>query len=306
MKQQYDERNADLLVNIDGELIHRDQAGISPFDSLVQGGDGVWEGLRLYGGRIFKLDEHLDRLRRSAKALAFAEIPPREEIVREITRTLEANRMFDGVHIRLTLSRGRKTTSGMDPRLNSFGPTLIVLAEHKPPVYDKAGLRLATSSMRRFPPDCLDPKIHSNNLIQSILAKIEANAAGADDALMLDLRGFVAETNATHLFMVQEGGVHTSRTVACPEGITRATVLELCATHDIPASVRDISLAEVYAADELFCTGTMGELAGVVTVDGRTIGSGETGATTRRLSELYGELTARSGVQVVDAPATEG
>ena len=303
MQQKYDARNADLLINIDGELIHRDQAGISPFDSLVQGGDGVWEGLRLYGGRIFKLDEHLDRLRRSALALAFTAIPSRADIVREISRTLEANRMFDGVHIRLTLSRGRKVTSGMDPRLNTFGPTLIVLAEFKPPVYDKAGLRLATSSMRRFPPDCLDPKIHSNNLIQSILAKIEANAAGADDALMLDLRGFVAETNATHLFVVQNGVVQTSRTVACPEGITRATVLELCAEHGIPCAERDISLAEVHAADEVFCTGTMGELAGVTVVDGRPIGSGETGDMTRRLSDLYGELTARSGVPVVDAPA---
>lgn len=302
MQQKYDKRNQDLLINIDGKLIHRDEAGISPFDSLVQGGDGVWEGLRLYQGRIFKLDEHLERLRRSAKALAFTEIPSPEKIVGEIRRTLEANKMFDGVHIRLTLSRGQKITSGMDPRLNRFGPTLIVLAEHKTPVYDKSGLKLATSSMRRFPPDCLDPKIHHNNLIQSILAKIEANAAGADDALMLDLRGFVAETNATHVFIVQDGKVETSYTVACPEGVTRATVLELCAANDIPHEVRDISLAELYAADEVFCTGTMGELAGIATVDGRTIGDGEVGGMTRRLSKLYGELTASSGVLVVEEP----
>ena len=228
MLQKFNEKNRDLIVNINGKLVHRDEAGVSPFDSVVQGGDAVWEGLRLYNGRIFRLNEHLDRLRSSALALAFAQIPSHEEIIEQIRRTLAANQMTDGVHIRLTLTRGVKVTSGMDPRLNQAGPTLIVLAEHKPPVYDKAGLSLITSSVRRFPPDCLDPKIHHNNLIQSILAKIEANVAGADDALMLDTRGFVAETNATHLFLVADGEVLTPRTVACPEGITRAVVLEIC------------------------------------------------------------------------------
>ena len=301
MLQKFDERNRDVQININGTLYHRDEAGISPFDSAVQGGDAVWEGLRLYGGHIFKLTEHLDRLVHSAKALAFAEIPTHEAIVDEIRRTLAANDMRDGVHIRLTLSRGVKITSGMDPRLNRSGPTLIVLAEFKPPVYDKGGIRLATSSVRRFPPDCLDPKIHSANLIQSILAKIEANAAGADDALMLDRRGFVAETNATHVFIVDEAGVvNTSTTNACPEGITRATVLEICQREEIPCCVRDITQAEVYRAAEMFCTGTMGELAPIVEVDGRTIGDGETGPMTKRLSELYREMTAREGVRVVD------
>src|SRR5262252_2982333 len=228
MLQSFDERNRDLIVNVGGHLTHRDKAAISPFDAAVQGGDAVWEGLRLYGGRIFRLDEHLARLRRSAKALAFDSVPSDEEITAEIRRTLEANKMTDGVHIRLTLTRGVKITSGMDPRLNQSGPTLIVLAEHKPPVYAKTGLRLITSSIRRFPPDCLDPKIHHNNLLQSILAKIEANTAGADDAIMLDVRGFVAETNATHLFLVDRGELLTPRAVACPEGITRSVVLEIC------------------------------------------------------------------------------
>src|SRR5215813_1369011 len=195
MLQKFDARNRDLIANVNGELVHREKAGISPFDSAVQGGDAVWEGLRLYNGRIFKLHEHLDRLERSAHALSFAEIPPREKIIVEIKRTLAANRMRDGVHIRLTLSRGVKITSGMDPRLNQSGPTLIVLAEHKPPVYDPAGITLITSSVRRAAPDSLDPKIHHNNLLTSILAKIEAHAAGAYDALMLDHRGCVAETN---------------------------------------------------------------------------------------------------------------
>jgi branched-chain amino acid aminotransferase len=300
MLQQFDDRNRDLIVNVGGRLVHRDEAGVSPFDSAVQGGDAVWEGLRLYDGRIFKLIEHLDRLRDSAKALAFAEIPSHETIVGEIRRTLEANGMRDGVHVRLTLSRGVKYTSGMDPRLNTAGPTLIVLAEWKPPVYGRGGLTLITSSIRRPPPDVMDPKIHSANLIPSILAKIEANAAGADDALLLDVRGFVAETNATHVFLVEGERVVTGHTRACPEGITRATVLELCAANGITHEVRDLSLAEVYRADEMFCTGTMGELAAVTTVDGRRIGSGEPGAMTGRLSELYRAETARSGYPVLE------
>ncbi len=299
MKQQFHEQNHDLLVNINGRLVHRDGAGVSPFDSVVQGGDAVWEGLRLYGGRIFRLHEHLDRLRDSALALAFREIPPREHLVEEIRKTLAANDMTDGVHIRLTLTRGVKITSGMDPRLNTAGPTLIVLAEHKPPVYDKSGLSLVTSSVRRSGPDTLDPKIHHNNLLTSILAKIEANVAGADDALMLDARGFVAETNATHVFLVGRGRVQTPRAVACPEGITRAVVLELCAAHGIPHAEADLSLTDFYRADEMFCTGTMGELAAVTRLDGRPIGSGEAGPMTGRLSALFAQRTASEGVAVV-------
>ena len=301
MLQKFDDRNRDLLVNINGRLVHRDAAGVSPFDSVVQGGDAVWEGLRLYRGRIFRLVEHLDRLIASAKALGFSGIPPQAYFIDELRRTLEANRMHDGVHVRLTLTRGVKITSGMDPRLNQSGPTLIVLAEHKPPVYSTAGLTLVTSSVRRFPPDCLDPKIHHNNLIQSTLAKIEANLAGADDALMLDLRGFVAETNATHLFAVERGVLRTSRTVACPEGITRSAVLELCARHHIPTEVTDLSLSEFYRADEAFCTGTMGEIAAVTRIDGRQIGTGEVGPLTGRIGALFRELTASEGTVVCAA-----
>lgn len=300
MLQTFDERNRDIVININGNLIHRDEAGISPFDSAVQGGDFVWEGLRLYDGRIFRLIEHLDRLRSSAKAMAFDGIPSHDEIIEEIRRTLVANDMRDGVHIRLSLTRGVKITSGMDPRLNQSGPTLIVLAEFKAPVYNKAGLSLITSSVRRFPPDCLDPKIHSGNLIQSILAKIEANTAGADDALMLDTRGFIAETNATHVFLVHGDVVRTSFTRACPEGITRQTVLDLCAANDIAHEVCDLSLTEAYRADEIFCSGTMGELAGVTRLDGRTIGDGTVGPMTRRLSELYARETTAHGYPILN------
>src|SRR5438067_99840 len=258
MLQQFNQKNRDVIVNIDGRLVHRDEAGISPFDSVVQAGDAVWEGLRLYNGRIFKLYEHLDRLHRSAVALSLSEIPPRERIIEEIKRTLAANRMRNGVHIRLTLTRGVKITSGMDPRLNQSGPTLIVLAEHKAPVYAKTGLTLITSKIRRPPPEILDARIHHANLLNSILAKIEANNAGADDALMLDTRGFVAETNATHVFIVRKGELATPRVVACPPGITRATVIEICTAEKIRCVETDLSLVDVYGADEMFCTGTMG------------------------------------------------
>ena len=307
MLQKFDDRNRDLFININGELVHRDKAGISPFDSAVQGGDAVWEGLRLYDGRIFKLHEHLDRLERSARALSFEEIPPREKIIDEIKRTLAANKMRDGAHIRLTLTRGIKITSGMDPRLNQSGPTLIVLAEHKPPVYAKTGLNLITSKIRRPAPDVLDARIHHANLLNSILAKIEANNAGADDALMLDTRGFVAETNATHVFIVRNsdesrpsGDLATGRVIACPDGITRATVIEICAAEKIRCVETDLSLGDVYGAHEMFCTGTMGELAGVLKVDNRQIGDGRIGPMTRRLSDLYAKRTASEGVQVVE------
>jgi branched-chain amino acid aminotransferase len=297
--QRFDERNRDLIVSVDGRLVHRDRAAISPFDSSVQGGDAVWEGLRLYQGRIFRLAEHLARLRRSAAALAFGQVPSDEEITAQISATLRANQMTDNVHIRLTLTRGVKITSGMDPRLNQSRPTLIVLAEHKPPVYDPSGITLVTASVRRPPPDCLDPKIHHANLLPSILAKIEANVAGADDAVMLDQRGFVAETNATHLFLVAGGQLATPATTACPEGITRAVVLDLAEGAGIGCDVTDLSLTQFYAADEVFVTGTMGGLTPVTAIDGRVIGGGSPGPVTRRLTDLFAGLTARSGTRVV-------
>ena len=300
MLQKFNRKNRDLIVNINGQLVHRDKAGISPFDSAVQGGDAVWEGLRLYNGRIFKLYEHLDRLERSARALSIVDRPPREKIIEELKRTLAANKMRDGVHIRLTVSRGVKITSGMDPRLNQAGATLIILAEHKAPVYAKTGLTLITSKTRRPPPEVLDAKIHHANLLNSILAKIEANNAGADDALMLDTNGCVAETNATNVFIVRKGDLATSKVVACPEGITRATVIEICAAEKIRCVEADLSPVDVYGAEEMFCTGTMGELAGVVKIDNRDIGDGQVGPMTKRLSELYAQRTSREGVQIVD------
>jgi branched-chain amino acid aminotransferase group I len=268
---------------------------VSVFDSSVQGGDAVWEGLRVYQGRIFRLQDHLNRLHGSARAMAFAEIPSQEEIKAAIFETLAANGMRDGAHIRLTLTRGEKVTSGMDPRLNQSGPVLIVLAEWKAPVYDAAGIVLITSSVRRNSPQCLDSHIHHNNLINNILAKIDANVAGADDAVMLDVNGFVAETNATNLFAVRRGVLCTPHADHCLPGVTRSVVLEIVQEQQIPHAECRLTLTDLHTADELFTTGTMGELTAVLKLDGRTIGTGEKGPMTVRLQELYAEKTAREG-----------
>jgi len=290
-----DPRNQKIQVHVGGRLVPREQATVSVFDSSVQGGDAVWEGLRVYDGKVFRLEQHLDRLEASAKAMAFAHVPSREEVKRALFDTLRANDMRDGAHVRLTLTRGPKVTSGMSPKWNRSDSCLIVLAEWKAPVYGAGGLRLVTSAIRRNPPQCVDSKIHHNNLINNILAKIEAEHAGVDDALMLDVDGFLSETNATNVFLVRKGELSTPTADSCLPGITRATVLGLAREHEIPTSERRITLSEVYAADEMFTTGTMGELAAVVRCDGRTIGDGAVGPVTRRLSELYGELTRTLG-----------
>jgi branched-chain amino acid aminotransferase len=291
MLQGYNPANANLIVNIDGKLVHRDQAGISPFDSSVQNGDAVWEGLRLYNGRIFRLRQHLHRLRNSAMILQYRGFPDDAKLIEELRRTLAANKMTDGVHIRLTVSRGLKYTSGLDPRINTQGCSFFILPEFKPPVYDKRGITLITSTIRRPLANVLDQHIHSCNQLTSILAKLDANAASANDALMLDTDGFLAETNATHVFIVKNGVVETSTTRACPEGITRGVVLELCQRHNIPHRVRDITPAEIAAADEVFCTGTMGELAPVIRVDQTIYNTGRPGPICLRLSQLFREMT---------------
>lgn len=291
MLQPFNEKNRDLIVCINGNFVHRDQAGVSPFDSAVQNGDAVWEGLRLYQGRVFRLQAHLNRLRKSAAMLQYDGYPDDEFIIGQLTETLLLNEMFDGVHIRLTVSRGLKYTSGLDPRINQQGCSLFIVAEHKPPVYDKAGITLTTCQHRRPPANVLDQRIHSCNQLTSILAKLEANAAGADDALMLDLDGNLAETNATHVFAVFADQVHTSRTVACPEGITRSVVLELCRQHQIQWCERDIPAAELLQADELFVTGTMGEIVPVWRLDQHTYGPAQL---SRRLGQLFADAVARA------------
>lgn len=299
-----DPRNAEIMVHVGGELLPRSQAKVSVFDSSVQGGDAVWEGLRVYDGKIFQLDAHLDRLEASAHTMAFEGVPSRSEIKEAVFATLAANKMRDGVHIRLTLTRGPKISSNMNPKMNRAGCCLIVLAEWKGLVYSSEGIRLVTSSVRRNSPQTLDSKIHHNNLINNILAKIEANVAGVDDAVMLDLDGFLSETNATNIFIVRSGELHTPCADSCLPGITRGVVLSLAKGDGIPVFERNISLSELYNSDEAFTTGTAGELVPILEVDGRAIGAerhaqGERSSpVTARLQELYRQLTEREGEPV--------
>ena len=285
--QTADPRNHDIVIYVNGSLLPRRDAKISVFDSVVQGGDAVWEGLRVYRGRIAALDAHLRRLQDSARALAFASVPTSGEIRKALFDTLGANGMSDETHIRLTLTRGEKITSGMNPKLNQSGCSLVVLAEWKKPVYPDAGITVITSSIRRNTPACLDSKIHHNNLLNNILASIEANVAQVDSAVMLDIHGYIAETNDTNLFLVRDGVLMTPHADSCLPGITRQMVIDIAAAEKIPVREKNLSMTELYAADEVFTTGTMGELTPVLKADGRSIGDGKAGAMTRRLQELH-------------------
>ena len=272
MLQKANPKNDHIQVYIKDKLYPRHQAKVSVFDSTVQGGDAVWEGLRVYPQGIVCLDKHLTRLQQSAKTLAFTDIPSKTEIKKAIKLTLDANAMDDNTHIRLTLSRGEKITSGMDPRLNQSGSCLIVLAEWKPLVYDNnSGITVLSTSQRRNAPQFLDSKIHHNNLLNNIIAKIQANVAGKDAGLMLDDRGFVAELNGSNVFMIKQGKVYTPFAHACLPGITRNTVMELCKDHGIQLIEADLSLSEFINAEGVFATGTMGELTPIVEIDGREI-----------------------------------
>ncbi|KAF8038800.1 hypothetical protein BT93_B1375 [Corymbia citriodora subsp. variegata] len=291
--------NEKLLAWVGDEILPRDSAKVSVFDSVVQGGDSVWEGLRVYDGKIFKLEEHLDRMFDSAKALAFSNVPTREQVKDAIFKTLIRNGMFDNAHIRLSLTRGKKVTSGMSPAFNLYGCTLIVLPEWKPPVYDNThGITLVTATTRRNSPNNLDSKIHHNNLLNNILAKVEGNNANADDAIMLDKDGYVSETNATNIFLVKKGRVLTPHADYCLPGITRTTIMDLVVKENLILEERRISLSEFHTADEVWTTGTMGEISPVVKIDGRIIGDGKVGPVTQRLQGAYKNLTGESGVPI--------
>ena len=298
MLQRLNPANENIKVYINGELLPRAEAKVSVFDSSVQGGDAVWEGLRVYDGRVFSLDAHLDRLFDSAHAMWFQNVPSRDTVTEAIKQTLLANDMRNDVHIRLTLTRGEKITSGMDPRLNQYGCTLIVLAEHKPPVYPES-ITLATSSVRRNSPMSVDSKIHHNNLINNIMAKIEANQAGADAGLMLDKDAFVSEANGVNVFLIRRGKVRTPWADYCLPGITRATVLQLCRDSGIPCEEARISLSEFYVADEVFTTGTMGELTRVRAIDGREIVNKHSESVLDKVQTLFRELTRSGGTRLV-------
>jgi len=290
-----DKRNNNILIYIDGLLMPREEAKISVFDSAVQGGDAVWEGLRVYKGRIAALSSHLLRLQNSAKTLAFKSIPSTEEIRKAIFDTLEANGMWDETHIRLTLTRGKKITSGMNPNLNQYGCTLIVLAEWKPPVYSNSGIRVITSSIRRNSPQHLDSKIHHNNLLNNILAVIEANGANVDSAVMLDINGFISETNDTNIFLVQDNKILTPTTDSCLPGLTRQMILEIAIKEGINTDEKNLSNTDLYSADEVFTSGTMGEITPILEADGRKIGDGQAGSMTKRMQKLHSSYAYENG-----------
>ena len=300
MLQQFDPRNKDLKIYVKDNIFDRSEAKVSVFDSVVQGGDAVWEGLRIYNGGIFMLDRHLDRLMDSAKAMHFSDIPSRDIIIKALRDTLKANEMTDGVHIRLTLTRGEKITSGMDPRLNQMGSCLIIIPEYKAPVYDNdSGISIITSTIRRNSPNHVDSKIHHNNLINNILAKIQSNIAGADAALMLDVHGFASELNGTNIFMVKKGKVYTPHADACLPGITRGLIIELAEANNISCIEKNISLTELYAADEVFCTGTMGELTPIKKIDGREISNDKESNVMKDLILAFEEIIPKYIVPIV-------
>jgi len=300
MLQQFDDRNKDLLIYVRDGLYKRDEAKVSVFDSVVQGGDAVWEGLRVYDNGIFMLDRHLDRLMDSAKAMHFSHVPSREEIRQALFATLKANQMTEGVHVRLTLTRGDKITSGMDPRLNQSGSCLIILPEYKAPVYDNdSGISIITSTIRRNSPNHLDSKIHHTNLINNILAKIQANVAGVDAALMLDLYGYASELNGTNIFMVKNKTLYTPHADACLHGITRGLCIELARDNNIVCIEKNISLTELYAADEVFCTGTMGELTPIKLIDGRDISNDKDSDIMKTLNTAFHAIIPQYLVSII-------
>lgn len=289
---------SELIVFVNGELVRRSEAKVSVFDASFQSGDAVWEGIRVYHGRVFQLDAHLDRLYKSSHAVAIEMTITRDDLKRALFETLCANDLYHDAHVRLMVTRGERRTSGMDPRNTATAPTVVIIAEHKPPIFKKSGIRLMTSSIRRPSPDTLDGRIHHANQLNSILAKIEANRSGMDDAIMLDQRGFVAETNSANLFIVSAGQMFTPFPHACLPGVTRRLVLQQASAVGIPACERDLALMDVHTADEVFLTGTVAEIVPVIEVDERRIGTGDVGPVTKRIAELYRRLTDSEGEEI--------
>ena len=286
-------RNASILINVNGELKPRAEAVVSVFDSGFMLGDGVWEGLRVHKGRAGFLDRHLDRLFEGAKALAMDIGLDREQLTRRLYDTLDANGMTDGVHVRLMVTRGVRSTPYQDPRVVVGGPTIVIIAEYKEPdpgVYER-GLKLFTVHVRRGDPAVQDQKINSHSKLNCILASIQATQAGADEALMLDPYGFISSCNATNFFWVRHGEVRTSRGEFCFNGITRGNVIALCERNSIPLRLGNFAPEDAYAAEEAFVTGTFGGITPVREIDGRQLAGGAVpGLVTRRLRALYDSL----------------
>jgi branched-chain amino acid aminotransferase len=295
-----DPRNASVLIDLNGELKPREQATVSVFDSGFMLGDGVWEGLRVHKGRISFLDRHLDRLFEGAKAIAMDVGLSREALAKRLYDTLDANGMSEGVHIRLMVTRGVRSTPYQDPRVVVGGATVVIIPEYKQPPEGirERGLKLFTVHVRRGDPAVQDQKINSHSKLNCILASIQATQAGADEALMLDPHGFVATCNSTHFFIVRKGEVWTSSGKYCLGGITRGLALEVAREAGIPAIEKDFSLTDVYGADEAFVTGTFAGIVPVREVDGRKLTDGR-GPTVERLQRLYLERVERDVAEQV-------
>ncbi|WP_426430798.1 aminotransferase class IV [Winogradskyella sp. HB-48] len=289
---QEDSRNDKVLIYINDQLFPRNEAKISVFDSGYLVGDGVWEALRLHNGVLVFLEDHLNRLWQSAKTVGMALPFTKDELTEKVWNTLNANTMKDGVHVRIMVTRGIKKTPSQDPRLTIFGPNVVIIPEYKKASNEskEKGITLFTSTIRRGSPDYLDPRLNCHSKLHEVQALIQAIEAGADEALMLDVNGFVATCNATNFFMVKNGEVCTSTSKYCMNGITRAKVIEVCNSNGIPCVEKDFSLFDVYGADEAFVTGTFGGLTPVTKIDGRQIGEGKFGEMTRKLSGLYENL----------------
>ena len=290
-----DPRNETVLIYVNGELKPRGEAMVSVFDSGFLMGDGVWEGVRLHNGRVAFLDRHLDRLYEGAKAIDLDIGLSRAELTAALHRTVEANDMQSGVHVRLMVTRGLKSTPYQDPRVNIGKATIVIVAEHKQASEDVAGrgMKLFTVHVRRGAPDVLDPKLNMHSKLNCITAAIQAARAGADEGLMLDPHGFVATCNSTNFFIVRKGAVWTSTGRYCMNGITRANILALARQNGIAAEERDFSLTEAYGAEEAFVTGTFGGVTPVRELDGRVFGDGKPGPVTLRLRALYRDLIER-------------
>lgn len=286
-----DPRNENILIYLNGDLVPRDRAKISVFDSGYLVGDGVWDAVRLHNGALIFLEAHLDRLFQGAKAIGLDIGMTRQELTEAIIRTVQANNMYTDVHVRFMVTRGIKKTPSQDPRLTISGPNIVIIAEHKKanPETRNAGVCLFTSSVRRGSPDYLDPRLNCHSKLHEVVALIQALEAGADEALMLDINGFVSTCNATNFFIVRSGEVWTSTGQYCMNGVTRGKIIELCRDHDIPVFERNFSLTDVYDADEAFVTGTFGGLTPVIKVDGRVIGDETTRPVINRLQRLYHE-----------------
>ena len=290
-----DSRNKDIKIYINGDFFTRENAKISVFDSGYLVGDGIWEALRLHNGVLVFLKDHLDRLWQSAASVGMTFPFTRNELVDEVRKTLNENNMNDDVHVRIMITRGIKKTPSQDPRLTISGPNVVILPEYKKASAEskEKGITLFTSTIRRGSPDYLDPRLNCHSKLHEVQALIQAIEAGADEALMLDIHGFVSTCNATNFFIIKGGEVWTSTGQYCMNGITRAKIIQVCQENNITCHQKDFSLFDVYGADEAFVTGSFGGLTPVTKIDGRQIGVQSLGDMTRRLSKLYQNLIIR-------------